>query len=139
MSAFWPRKVDRMISVEVFLRNPNPYLREFRRKRWKTPKGKVDKRDLELNQEPPVYLFWAQNRSTTDRTKGIVLKVTQIVLLSVFTLKSARFLFIFVFIYVYKYLYIYIYLPSAKKKSSSSTEVEKITFPVCEDVQNTCL
>ena len=39
-------------SVLVFLRDNSPYLCEFRRKPWKTPNGKVDKRDQGLNLAP---------------------------------------------------------------------------------------
>ena len=46
-----------MLSVGVFLRDPSPYLREFRRKPRKTPNGYVDKRDQGLNLAPPVYQF----------------------------------------------------------------------------------
>ena len=34
-----PRPMDGMSSVGVFLRDPSPYLREFRRKPRKTPNG----------------------------------------------------------------------------------------------------
>ena len=43
----------------VFLRDPSPYIREFRRKTRKTPNGKVDKRDRGLNLAPPVFQFRA--------------------------------------------------------------------------------
>ena len=39
----------------VFLRDPSPYLREFRRKPRKTPNGQVDKRDRGMNLAPPIY------------------------------------------------------------------------------------
>ena len=43
---------------EVFLGDPNPYLREFRRKSRKNKmKGQVGKHDIELNPAPPVYQF----------------------------------------------------------------------------------
>ena len=58
-----PGTIGWMSSGAVFLRDLNPYLREFRRKLQKTPKGSVDKRDRELNSAPPIYQFWAQNRS----------------------------------------------------------------------------
>ena len=54
-----------MSSGSVFLRDPNPYLHEFRRKPRKTPNGQVDKRDWELNSVPPVYQLRAQNHSAT--------------------------------------------------------------------------
>ena len=38
-------------SLVVFLRDPSPYLHEFRRKTRKTPNGLVDKRYRELNLE----------------------------------------------------------------------------------------
>ena len=41
----------------VFLREPSPYLRQFRRKPRKTPKGQVYKRDRGLNLALPVYQF----------------------------------------------------------------------------------
>ena len=37
--------MEEVLSVEVFLRDPNPYLSEFRRKARKTPNNLVDKRD----------------------------------------------------------------------------------------------
>ena len=43
-----------MPSVGIVLRDPNSYLREFRRKRRKTPNGSVNKRDRELNPASPV-------------------------------------------------------------------------------------
>ena len=49
----------------VFLRDPNPYLREFRRKLRKTPNSYVVKRIRGLNPKPPVYQLRAQNRSVT--------------------------------------------------------------------------
>ena len=53
-----PATIDGMPSMGVFLRDPNPYLRKFRRKPRKTPNGyKVDKRDRESNSPPPVYQF----------------------------------------------------------------------------------
>ena len=39
----------------AFLRDPNPYLRKFRRKPRKTPNGQVDQHDLGMNLAPPVY------------------------------------------------------------------------------------
>ena len=44
-----PRPIGGLLSVGVFLRDPNPYLREFRRKPRKTPDSQVDKRDRGLN------------------------------------------------------------------------------------------
>ena len=41
----------------IFLKDPSPYLCEYRRKPLKTPKGYVDKRDRGLNLAPPVYHF----------------------------------------------------------------------------------
>ena len=41
----------------VFLRDPIPYLREFRRKPQKTPNGQVDKSDQRMNLAIPVYQF----------------------------------------------------------------------------------
>ena len=60
-----PRTTEKMPSVKLFLRDPTPYLPEFRRKLRKTPNGWIDKRDRELNPAPSVYQFWGQNRSTT--------------------------------------------------------------------------
>ena len=54
-----------------FLSDPNPYLRQFR----KTPNGYVIKCDQELNTAPPVYQFWAQNRSATGGTICIEIKL----------------------------------------------------------------
>ena len=51
----WP--MGGVPSVGVFVRDPYPYLPEFRRKPRKTPKGLVDKRDQESNVAPPVYQF----------------------------------------------------------------------------------
>ena len=47
-----------MPSVGVSLRDPSPYLSEFRRKPRKTTNGWVDKRDRGLNLVPPVFQFW---------------------------------------------------------------------------------
>ena len=47
-------------SVGVFLKDPSPYLREFRRKTRKTLNGEVDKRDRGLNLTPPVYKLWSE-------------------------------------------------------------------------------
>ena len=58
LSYEWP-------AVKGFLRDPNPYSREIRRKSQKTPNGKVDERDWETNPALPVYQFWAKNHSTT--------------------------------------------------------------------------
>ena len=52
-----PRPVGGEPSAGVFLRDPSPYLREFRRKPRKTPNDWVDKRDRELNPTPPVNQF----------------------------------------------------------------------------------
>ena len=41
----------------VFLRNPVPYFREFRRKSQKTANGYVDKRDRGSNLAHPVFQF----------------------------------------------------------------------------------
>ena len=60
-----------MPSVEIFLRDPSPHIREFRRKPWKTPKGLVDKRDLVLN--------LAQNRFTTGVKANVVSNVMFII------------------------------------------------------------
>ena len=54
-----------MPTIKVFLRDPNPYLREFWRKPRKTPNGQVDKRDQEPNPVPLVDQFWEENRSAT--------------------------------------------------------------------------
>ena len=54
-----PRPVGGLPSVGVFLRDPSPYLREFRRKPRKSPNGLIDKRDRGLNLAPPVFQFWA--------------------------------------------------------------------------------
>ena len=59
-----PGTIGGMPSVWFILRDPNPFLREFRRKSRKTPNDYVDKRDLESNPAPSVYQFRAQNRST---------------------------------------------------------------------------
>ena len=48
---------------EVFLRDPSPYLREFRRKPPKTSNGQVDIHDRGLYMALPVYQFLAQNPS----------------------------------------------------------------------------
>ena len=40
-----PGPIDGMPLLGYFLRDLSPYLREFRRKPWKTPNGQVDKRD----------------------------------------------------------------------------------------------
>ena len=45
--------------VGIFLRNPSPYLREFRRKPQKTPNDQVKKRDQGLNLATPVSQFQA--------------------------------------------------------------------------------
>ena len=67
-----PGTVGDMPSVGVFLRDSNPYLREFRRKPRKTPSDWVDKRDRESKPAPPIYQFWALNRSATGRVgKGV--------------------------------------------------------------------
>ena len=63
-----PRTILWMCSVGVFLRDPNQYLREFRRKPRKIPNGKVDKRDRESIPVPPGYQFWVHNRYATDGT-----------------------------------------------------------------------
>ena len=52
-------------SVVVFVRDPRAYLREFRRKSPKSPKGLIDERDRGLNLVPYVYQFRAQNRLAT--------------------------------------------------------------------------
>ena len=44
-----------MPSVGFFLRDPIPYLRQFRRKPWKNPSGQVDKLDQGLNLAPLIY------------------------------------------------------------------------------------
>ena len=49
----WPTVV--VPSKEIFLRNPNPYLSEFRRKPRKTSNNFVDKRDCGLNLASPIY------------------------------------------------------------------------------------
>ena len=50
----------------VFLRDPSPYLRNFRRKPLQTSNGQVNMCDGELNLAPPIYYqFWKQNRSAT--------------------------------------------------------------------------
>ena len=55
------------------LRDPNPYLREIRRKSRKTPNGYVDKRDLGLSLVLPIYhifehrIFQPLVRPRTDR------------------------------------------------------------------------
>ena len=54
-----PRPMGGVPSVGVFLRGPNAYLLEFRRKPRKTPNDKVDKRDRGLNLAPPIFQFWA--------------------------------------------------------------------------------
>ena len=51
--------MGRVSSAGVFIRDPNPYLREFRRKLPKTPNGKVDKCDRGLNLAFPVLKFRA--------------------------------------------------------------------------------
>ena len=50
-----PKPVRGMPSMGVFIRDPSPYLPEFRRKPQKTSNGLVDKRDRGLNPAPPVY------------------------------------------------------------------------------------
>ena len=57
----------RILSVRVFLRDPSPYLREFRRKPRKIPNGQVDKRDRGMNLAPPVYQFLS---TATGGAKG---------------------------------------------------------------------
>ena len=52
-----PNPIGGMPSVRFFLRDPSPYLPEFRRKPRKTPNGYVDKRDRGLNLAPPVFHF----------------------------------------------------------------------------------
>ena len=52
-----PGPIGRVPSVRVFLRDPNPYLCEFRWKPKKTLNGLVDVRDKGLNPAPPVYQF----------------------------------------------------------------------------------
>ena len=55
-----PRPMGGMPSLRVFLRDPSPYLREFRRKSRKTPNGLVDKPiDQGLNLALPVFQFRA--------------------------------------------------------------------------------
>ena len=46
----------RMPSMEIFLRDPSPYLRKFQRKPRKTPNSQVDKRDWGLNLALPIQL-----------------------------------------------------------------------------------
>ena len=50
-------KVDCLAWGGVFLRDPSPYIREFRKKTPKTPKSYVDKRERWMNLVSPVYLF----------------------------------------------------------------------------------
>ena len=57
-----PGSVGGVSSLGVFLRDPSPYLREFRRKPRKTPKCNINKCDRGLNLAPPVYQFGTQNR-----------------------------------------------------------------------------
>ena len=51
-----PRPVGGVPSVGGFLRDPSPYLREFKRKPLKIPNGLVYKRDRGLNLAPPVHI-----------------------------------------------------------------------------------
>ena len=44
-----PRPIGGVPSLGVFLKDPSPYLREFRRKPRKTPNGQVDKLDRGFN------------------------------------------------------------------------------------------
>ena len=59
----WPIVSERHIpmggmpSMESFLNDPSPYLREFRRITQKTPTGCVDKCDRGMNLAFPVYEF----------------------------------------------------------------------------------
>ena len=53
--------------VSPFLRDPSPYLSEFRRKPRKSPNGLVDKRNKESNAAPLVYQFKEQSISVTSR------------------------------------------------------------------------
>ena len=52
-----PGPIGGVSSVVGFLRDPSPYLREFRRKPRKIPYGWVDKRDRELHLALPAYHF----------------------------------------------------------------------------------
>ena len=54
-----PGIIGGMPSMEFFLRDPSPYLREFQRKPGKTPNGYADKRNRGLNLAPPVLQFRA--------------------------------------------------------------------------------
>ena len=65
-----PGTIGGMPSVWFILRDPNPFLREFRRKSRKTPNDYVDKRDLESNPAPPIYQFWKHNHSATGGAKN---------------------------------------------------------------------
>ena len=55
-----PGPVGGMPSLGVFLRDPNPYLREIWRKTRKTPNGQADKRDRELNHAPALPVLSAE-------------------------------------------------------------------------------
>ena len=52
------RPMSGVPSVGIFLKDPSPYLYEFRKKSRKTPKGWVDKRDRGMNLAPPVHQFF---------------------------------------------------------------------------------
>ena len=64
-----PRPIGGLPSVGVFLRDPSPYLRKFRRKPWKTFNGYVNKRDWLLNLALPIYQFRAQKCPATGGVK----------------------------------------------------------------------
>ena len=53
----------------VFLKDPRPYLREFRRKPRETPIGQVNMRDQDIKLDTFVYQFSEQNLSATSWAK----------------------------------------------------------------------
>ena len=50
-----PRPRGGVSCVGIFLRDPSPHVRAFRRKPRKTPNDYVDKRDRGLKLAPPVF------------------------------------------------------------------------------------
>ena len=52
-----PGPIGGVPSMRVFLRNPSPYLRKFRRKPRKTQNGWVDMRERNLKLTLPVFQF----------------------------------------------------------------------------------
>ena len=51
----------------VFLKDPSPYLRKFRRKSLKTPNGQFDKSDHGLNLVPPPSSSFKRYRYATNK------------------------------------------------------------------------